>query len=86
MQVESVAQLKDMGHGVNLTRKGVSGTTHNQRAEFNMQINNPSLTGQILVAAARAVVKQEPGCYTMIEVAPIDFLSGNVDELVRRLV
>ena len=86
MQVESVAQLKDMGHGVNLTRKGVSGTTHNQRAEFNMQINNPSLTGQILVAAARAVVKQDPGCYTMIEVAPIDFLAGNVDELVRRLV
>ena len=75
-----------MGHGVNLTRKGVYGTTHNQRAEFNMQINNPSLTGQILVAAARAVVKQAPGCYTMIEVAPIDFLSGDVDDLVRRLV
>lgn len=54
MQVESVDALKDMGHGVNLTRKGVSGKTQNQLFEFNMKINNPALTGQILVCAARA--------------------------------
>ena len=86
MQVESVDALKDVGHGVNLVRKGVSGTTGNQRLEFNMSINNPGLTGQILVSSARAVLKQDPGCYTMIEIAPIDFLAGDVDSLVRRLV
>ena len=44
MQVESVDALKDMGHGVNMTRKGVSGKTQNQRFEFNMSINNPALS------------------------------------------
>ena len=54
MQVESVDALKDMGHGVNMTRKGVSGKTQNQRFEFNMSINNPALTAQVLVCTARA--------------------------------
>ncbi|MEG2121405.1 MAG: diaminopimelate dehydrogenase, partial [Rikenellaceae bacterium] len=34
MQVESVDALLDMGHGVNLVRKGVSGKTQGQRFEF----------------------------------------------------
>ncbi|MCR5519139.1 MAG: diaminopimelate dehydrogenase, partial [Bacteroidales bacterium] len=34
--VDSVDALNDMGHGVNLVRKGVSGCTHNQLLEFNM--------------------------------------------------
>ena len=38
-QVPSVDALLDMGHGVNLTRKGVSGKTQNQLFEFNMRIN-----------------------------------------------
>ncbi|MBO7510948.1 MAG: diaminopimelate dehydrogenase, partial [Bacteroidales bacterium] len=54
MQVDSVDALNDVGHGVNLVRKGVSGQTHNQLLEFNMKINNPALTGQVLVMAARA--------------------------------
>ena len=53
-QVESVNALLDMGHGVNMIRKGVSGKTQNQRFEFNMSIDNPGLTSQILVAGARA--------------------------------
>lgn len=85
-QVDSVDMLTDMGHGVNITRKGVSGITHNQLIDFNMRINNPGLTGQILVSSARAVLKQKPGCYTMIQVAPIDFLAGDTDELIRALV
>lgn len=36
--VPSVDALLDMGHGVNLTRKGVSGKTQNQLFEFNMHI------------------------------------------------
>ena len=86
MQVESVDALLDMGHGVNLTRKGVSGTTQNQLFEFNMKINNPALTGQVLVSCARAAMLQRPGCYTMIEIPMIDLLYGDRESLVKRLV
>ncbi|MBR5454455.1 MAG: diaminopimelate dehydrogenase [Rikenellaceae bacterium] len=85
-RVESVEALLDMGHGVNMVRKGVSGKTQNQRFEFNMSIDNPGLTSQILVSAARAVVRQRPGAYTMIEVPLIDFLPGDRDQIIRRLV
>ena len=84
--VPSVDDVIDMGHGVNLVRKGVSGITHNQHFEFNMSINNPALTGQVLVAAARASLKQQPGCYTMIEVPVIDFLPGSREENIAHLV
>ncbi len=86
MQVESVDVLKDMGHGVNLVRKGVSGKTHNQNFEFNMKINNPALTAQILVSAARAVLRQQPGCYTLIEIPPVDLLPGEREDWVKKLV
>ena len=86
MQVSSVDEVKDMGHGVNMVRKGVSGKTQNQRFEFNMSINNPALTAQILVSAARATMRQRPGAYTMIEIPVIDLLAGDKDELIRHLV
>ena len=84
--VPSVDDVIDMGHGVNLTRKGVSGTTQNQLFEFNMRINNPALTGQVLVCVARASMLQKPGCYTMVEVPVIDLLPGDREENTRRLV
>ena len=86
IQVDSVADVLDMGHGVNLTRKGVSGKTPNQLFEFNMKINNPALTGQVLVAVARASMKQNPGAYTMIEIPVIDLLEGNKENIIRHLV
>lgn len=82
-QVEDVDALKDMGHGVNLTRKGVSGATQNQLLEFNMKINNPALTGQILVCAARASMRLAPGCYTMIEIPVVDLLPGERDNWIK---
>ena len=85
-QVESVDALNDVGHGVNLVRKGVSGKTHNQMFEFNMKINNPALTAQVLVNVARASLKQQPGAYTMIEIPVIDMLCGDKEELIRHLV
>lgn len=84
--VPSVDAVRDMGHGVNLVRKGVSGKTQNQRFEFNMSINNPALTAQVLVNVARATVRQQPGCYTMIEIPVIDMLPGDREELIRHLV
>lgn len=86
MAVPSIDAVKDMGHGVHMTRKGVSGRTQNQRLEFNMSINNPALTAQILVGVARASMKQRPGAYTMIEVPVIDLLPGDREELIAHLV
>lgn len=86
MQVPCVDELLDMGHGVNLTRKGVSGTTQNQLFEFNMKINNPALTAQVLVCCARATMRQQPGCYTMIEIPIIDLLYGDREDLIAHLV
>lgn len=86
MAVGSVDEVKDMGHGVHMVRKGVSGKTQNQRFEFNMSINNPALTAQILVGVARASMIQKPGAYTMIEIPVIDLLPGDREELVGHLV
>ncbi len=85
-QVPCVDDLNDVGHGVNLVRKGVSGTTHNQLFEFNMKINNPALTAQVMVCCARATMRQRPGCYTMIEIPVIDLLHGDREELIAHLV
>ena len=84
--VKSVDEVRDMGHGVNLVRKGVSGKTPNQRMEFNMSINNPALTGQVLVNVARASMRRQPGCYTMPEIPVIDMLPGSREEIVATLV
>ena len=85
-QVPCVDDLNDVGHGVNLVRKGVSGTTHNQMFEFNMRINNPALTAQVMVCCARATMRQQPGCYTMIEIPVINLLYGDREELIADLV
>ena len=84
--VASVDDVRDMGHGVNLIRKGVSGKTQNQRLEFNMSINNPALTAQVLVNVARASMRLQPGCYTMPEIPVIDMLPGTREEIVATLV
>ena len=82
--------LNNVAHGVNLVRNGVSGVTHNQRFEFNMAINNPALTGQVMVSCARAAIRLkergEYGARTMIELAPIDLLPGTTESLVKALV
>lgn len=90
VQVNAIDELNNVAHGVNLVRSGVSGTTHNQRFEFNMEINNPALTGQVLVACARAAhrltAEQRYGTYTMIEIAPVYMLPGDDEMWVGKLV
>lgn len=85
-QVDCVDSLKDVGHGVHMTHKGVSGKTHNQLFEYSMRINNPALTSQFMVSAARASMKQRAGAYTVIEIPPVDFLAGDLNTLVAKLV
>jgi diaminopimelate dehydrogenase len=85
-QVPDIKALLDVGHGVTIERIGVSGITHNQNFRFEMRINNPALTAQVMVSAARATMHHAPGCYTMIELPVIDFLHGDVESFVQQLV
>lgn len=85
-RVDDVESLIDVGHGVHMERKGVSGNTHNQRMEFIMSVTNPAATAQIMVSASRASLKQKPGCYTLPEIPPIDFIYGDKNNLLFRLV
>ncbi len=84
--VDDVSALRDMGHGVELSRHGVSADAQNQNFHFQMRINNPALTGQIMLSCARAATRQRPGCYTMIELPMIDLLPGDRDEHIAKLV
>lgn len=86
IQVDNVDGYIDKGHGVNLVRKGVSGQTDNQLFEFNMKINNPALTSQIMVSCARAASRQKPGAYTMIELPVADLLPLDRESAIRKLV
>lgn len=85
-QVESILNLKDVGHGVLLERRGTSGQTANQSFKWEMRINNPALTAQVMVAAARASVKQDPGSYTLLEIPLADYFFEDSGELIRRLL
>ncbi len=83
--VDNVDALIDMGHGVHMTRKGVSGATHNQLLSFDMKINNPALTAQVMVCSARAALRLSPGAYTLPEVPPIDLLPGDREQWIEKL-
>ena len=85
-QVDDIDSLRDMGHGVYMERKGVSGTTQNQIFKFEMRINNPALTAQVMVSAARASMRLAAGCYTLPEIPPMDFCPGDRETLIAQLV
>ncbi|MCL2501022.1 MAG: diaminopimelate dehydrogenase [Defluviitaleaceae bacterium] len=86
IQTNDVSALQDVGHGMNIERKGVSGKTDNQLFNFDMRVNNPAVTAQIMVAAARAAMRQKPGCHTPLDIPVADMLYGGRDDLIRRLV
>ncbi len=74
--VESVSDFLSTGHGVKIERFGSSAGIGNQRIDFSMQIDNPSVTGQLLVSAIRAAFRQKPGAYFVPEIPPCDFCPG----------
>lgn len=84
--VDCVEDLMDKGHGVELVRHGVSGETSNQRFSFEMKIDNPALTSQIMISCARACFLQQPGSYTMPEIPVINLLPGSLESKIKRLV
>lgn len=92
LDVRSVPSSKDLdlvcdsSHGVLMERTGASGLTSNQKLTFDMRIDNPALTAQIMVSCGRASISLQKGSYTMIDIPPIKFLSGDRISLIKRLV
>jgi len=82
----NIDDVKDMGHGVTMSRKGVSSGCHNQMLKYDMRINNPAVTAQIMVNSARASKRMVDGAYTMVEVPPIYYLSGKDEDIIKKLV
>lgn len=66
--VDSVKPFFNTGHGVL-----IESNFENQKMDFSMKIDNPTLTGRILVSAMRASFLQKPGAYFMPEIPPCDF-------------
>lgn len=81
-----MAAVMDNSHGVLMERTGASGLTSNQRLTFDMRIDNPALTAQVLTAAARAATRMPAGCHTLIDVPPVKLLPGERREHIARLV
>jgi diaminopimelate dehydrogenase len=86
IEVKDIERLINVSHGVMMERSGVSGITHNQVFKYECRINNPALTSQVMVSSARAATRQKPGCYTMIDIPVIDFLSEEKESLIKSLV
>lgn len=84
--VDHIHRYEDFGHGVLLERFGKSSSSHNTTMEFKMRGTNPSMTAQIMVAAARASLSMAPGSYTLLEIPPIYLLPYGREELIKRLV
>lgn len=83
---EELAAVADNSHGVMMERVGASGLTSNQRLSFDMRIDNPALTAQVLVCAARAAARLSPGAYTLIDIPPVALLPGDREKHIARLV
>ncbi len=81
-----LAAVADNSHGVLMERIGASGLTSNQRLSFDMRIDNPALTAQVLVSCARAATRLAPGCHTLIDIPPVSLLPGERMEHIARLV
>jgi len=80
--VEDLEHVNDLGHGVLIEHKGKAGASHNQLLNYSHRINNPAVTSQVMVSSARAITKQKPGCYTMLEIPISDYLAMDIHQIV----
>jgi len=85
-QVDDVTPLVDMGHRINITRKGGACGIDNQLLEFDSKFHNPASTAQVLISTVRAATRMEPGAHVMLEIPLIHFLPYSADEALKKLV
>jgi diaminopimelate dehydrogenase len=69
LPVASVAALEEEGHGIVLERWGEAGGVGHQRLLFEARFDQPALTAEVMLAAARAVPALPPGAHTLHDIA-----------------
>jgi diaminopimelate dehydrogenase len=75
--VKDVSPFFSTKHGVL-----IENIFENQKMNFSMEIDNPTLTGSFLVSAMRAAFLQKPGAYLIPEIPPCNLFCGNAENLV----
>ncbi len=86
IRVDRLTPCKNRSHAVRITRTGSSGSAHNQLLELKMRITNPAAAAQIMISAARATMRLQPGSYLLGEIPPIDLLPGSREAIIRKMV
>lgn len=81
--VESLAQLEQEGRGVVLDRRGSPGRFGHQHLLLEARFDEAVLTGQVMLAAARALPQLEPGAYVLTEI-PLSAMWGERAEKAHR--
>lgn len=84
--VEDLGPYRTTAHGVAITRTGSAGTARRQRLELKMRIVNPAAAAQIMISAARASRRLQPGGYVLGEIPPIDLLPAGRENAIALLV
>lgn len=81
--VESLADLEEEGRGVVLDRRGPPGRFGHQHLLLEARCDDSVLTGQVMLAAARALPELEPGAYVLPEI-PLSAMWGEQAEKAQR--
>ena len=71
---DDLSAIRTSRHRVRIDRIGTSAGQTGQKLFFSMAVDNPALTGQLLVSAMRSAFHQKPGCYYFSELPPASFL------------
>lgn len=74
---ENLLPFINTSHGVE-----IESTAGNQKINFGMRIDNPTVTANLLVSAMRAAFLQKPGAYFMPEIPPSDLSAGRMAEFL----
>jgi len=74
--VDSLAELEHEGHGVVMERLGLAGGDAHQRFLLEGRFDFASVTGQIMVAAARALPVLAPCAHRLCEIPPHTLWQG----------
>jgi len=85
-QVDDVTPLVDMGHRIDVRRKGGASGVDNQLLHFETTFHNPASTAQVMVGCARACTRLSAGAHTLLEIPPYMYLPEDLTGLVKRLV
>ncbi|MDK2870584.1 MAG: diaminopimelate dehydrogenase [Pyrococcus sp.] len=82
---KELERVKSEGHGVLLERYGKTIGSPNQVLKFDIKVNNPATTAQVMVSSARATMKLPPGAYTLLEIPLITLVDSPPEEIIKRL-